>query len=219
MQRTVAAFGLNRLTGGRPGGIMGCMAKDDVRQVVSDSGNEWGDFDEEEAGGGAGDRRGARRTELTPTQREQIERQARQALDEAQIIASTRGQARDNSKLRDMEAAVQRTEKFAYVMDKWLIDPIAGAFVGVGDTVTAAAGLYVVAEALNAGVPAGKIFHMLVNIGIDFAFGAIPVVGDIFDFFYKSNKKNAQIFRDYFEKLQREESRSGRRRRRDRDEF
>lgn len=197
---------------------MGCMANnDDRRQRMDDvdDGDRWG-FGAPDSGVSdrrtPGDRSAGQRVELTDEQREQIERAARQGLAEAEIIASTRGQVRNSGKLRDMEAAVQRTEKFATVMDKYMIDPIAGIFVGAGDVVTSAAGLYIVAEALNAGVPPGKIFHMLVNIGIDFLGGSIPVLGDIFDFLYKSNKKNAKLFRDYFEKLEREETRGTRRR-------
>jgi hypothetical protein len=33
-------------------------------------------------------------------------------------------------------------------------------------------------------------------LGIDALFGAIPVVGDLFDFAYKANTKNIQIYRE-----------------------
>ena len=37
------------------------------------------------------------------------------------------------------------------------------------------------------------IFSMLVNILLDTTIGIIPVAGDIFDIFWKSNKRNLKI--------------------------
>ena len=34
------------------------------------------------------------------------------------------------------------------------------------------------------------------NLGIDALVGVIPVVGDLFDFAYKANMKNIQIYRE-----------------------
>lgn len=123
------------------------------------------------------------------------ETKAGQALDVASRVASTRVD------LGKLERAVSRSEKFALWMDKRYLDPILGLVPGVGEIPTAAAGLYIVAEALAAGVPKWKIFRMLMNIAVDAGVGAIPGIGDIFDFFYKSNSKNAAIFRKYLDSV------------------
>jgi hypothetical protein len=34
---------------------------------------------------------------------------------------------------------------------------------------------------------------MLLNVGVDYAFGTMPILGDLFDFFWKSNKRNIRI--------------------------
>jgi hypothetical protein len=48
-------------------------------------------------------------------------------------------------------------------------------------------------------LPKGAIFSILFNIVIDTTIGAIPVIGDIFDIFWKSNKRNLNIIDKYFE--------------------
>lgn len=143
---------------------------------------------------------GRREKPIRPEDRERMETDAAIVLEEASLVAGTR------AKLANLEKAVRRTETFAQWMDRRYLDPIIGLIPGAGDIPTAALGLYVVAEAMNAGIPKGKIFRMLVNLGIDLVGGAIPGIGDIFDFFYKANVKNATIFREYFEKAKMETS-------------
>lgn len=141
---------------------------------------------------------GRREKPIRPEDQERVEVQAATVLEEASVIASTRAQ------LASLEKAVSRTETFAKWMDRRYLDPLIGLVPGAGDIPTAALGLYVVAEAMNAGVPKGKIFRMLVNLGIDLVGGAIPVIGDIFDFCYKANVENAAIFRGYLAKVKEE---------------
>jgi hypothetical protein len=40
---------------------------------------------------------------------------------------------------------------------------------------------------------------MTLNIGIDLLAGALPVVGDLFDVYWKANKKNGQLLRRHFQ--------------------
>lgn len=137
----------------------------------------------------------AERSDVSPAVREQAERQAEQGMEVAEIVAETR------AKLAKMEEAVKRTETFAKWMDKYRLEWAASTFVpALGDLGASGVGLYIVAEALNAGVPKGTLFRMLVNLGIDAAGGAIPVLGDFFDFFYHANIKNAKLFREYLDK-------------------
>jgi hypothetical protein len=37
---------------------------------------------------------------------------------------------------------------------------------------------------------------MVINVGVDSLVGLLPVLGDIFDFAYKSNIRNLQIYRE-----------------------
>jgi hypothetical protein len=72
------------------------------------------------------------------------------------------------------------------------LDPILG-LVPVGDVVSAVLSLAIVHGALKYRVPARKVWRMVVNLLLDTAVGAVPVLGDIFDVFYTANLSNAEI--------------------------
>ena len=65
------------------------------------------------------------------------------------------------------------------------------AFVGLSARATSAG------SAAPMYVPTVAILRMLVNILLDTLVGAVPVVGDVFDFFYRSNRQNLEIIRRY----------------------
>ena len=39
--------------------------------------------------------------------------------------------------------------------------------------------------------------RMLGNVGVDFVVGAIPFIGDLFDFVFKANRKNARLLEEH----------------------
>ncbi|MDP9762496.1 hypothetical protein QE432_001964 [Agrobacterium sp. SORGH_AS 745] len=73
-------------------------------------------------------------------------------------------------------------------------DSIIGLVPGLGDFAGAAISLYIVNEARRLGVPNDKLVKMLVNIGFDAAAGSVPLVGDLFDVYFKSNRRNLISF-------------------------
>ena len=73
-----------------------------------------------------------------------------------------------------------------------------GLVPGIGDFAGAAISLYIVNEARRLGVPNDKLFRMLVNIGFDAAAGSVPLVGDLFDVYFKSNRRNLDLVLDHF---------------------
>jgi hypothetical protein len=93
-------------------------------------------------------------------------------------------------------------EHLAYLMDdaipigRWSIglDPLIGLVPGIGDVIGALISMVIVVRAVQAGVPRIAIARMMTNIAIDTFVGAIPVIGDAFDFVYKSNLKNLRIY-------------------------
>ena len=80
------------------------------------------------------------------------------------------------------------------------LDAIVGLIPVIGDFITAAMGAYIVWEAKNLGMPKWQRWRMMGHIAIDTALGAVPAVGDAFDFFYKSNTKNVKIIKKYLDK-------------------
>ena len=75
------------------------------------------------------------------------------------------------------------------------LDGIIGLIPGLGDMVTAAVSLLVLIVAHRERVPATIIGRMLLNIGLDFAIGEVPLFGDVGDFFFKSNQKNLELLK------------------------
>jgi hypothetical protein len=95
-------------------------------------------------------------------------------------------------------------ERLAWLMDQsikvgpWSIglDGFLGLIPGVGDITGGAVSAYIVARAMQTGIPRSAVIRMIINIAIDSLLGAIPLVGDIFDFAFKANVRNVQIYRE-----------------------
>lgn len=75
------------------------------------------------------------------------------------------------------------------------LDPLIGLIPLVGDAVAALAGGWVILEAARFGVPRIVLARMILNLSVDLAIGAIPFVGDLYDFVFHSNSRNLALFR------------------------
>ncbi len=73
------------------------------------------------------------------------------------------------------------------------LDSIVGLIPGVGDALMLFAGFRIIRMGQKLGMPSDLIKVMVRNSVIDFGLGFIPFIGDVADFFYKSNSKNVQI--------------------------
>ena len=74
------------------------------------------------------------------------------------------------------------------------LDPILGALLPeLGDALTGVLSLSLLLVAFRQRVPKWVLARMLVNIALDALFGAIPLVGDVFDFAFKANDKNLKL--------------------------
>jgi hypothetical protein len=74
------------------------------------------------------------------------------------------------------------------------LDPILGALLPeLGDALTAVLSLGLLALAIRERVPKLVLLRMVVNIAIDALVGAIPLIGDVFDFAFKANEKNLAL--------------------------
>ncbi|WP_275788718.1 DUF4112 domain-containing protein [Pararhizobium gei] len=77
-------------------------------------------------------------------------------------------------------------------------DSVLGLLPVVGDASGALIGLAIVNEARKLGVPKHKLVRMLYNLGVDAAVGSVPVLGDVFDLYFKSHKRNIRLILDHF---------------------
>src|SRR5437867_13043847 len=54
----------------------------------------------------------------------------------------------------------------------------------------------IIARAMRSGIAKSAVLRMVINVALDSFLGAVPFVGDIFDFAFKSNTYNLQIYRE-----------------------
>ena len=111
---------------------------------------------------------------------------------------------------RDPAAVRQRIEAMEKLLERSFtipginrpvgLDALAGLVPVLGDVVTAAMGAYVVWEASNLGMPRWKLWRMAGNVAFDTAVGAVPLVGDVFDFLFRSNSRNLRILKRHLDK-------------------
>ena len=100
-------------------------------------------------------------------------------------------------------AALKRMRAVARILDDGMrlpgtnfrfgIDPIVGILPGGGDAIASLVSLYIVFEASRLDVSRETLVQMLVNIAIDTVGGSVPVLGTLFDAFWKANKRNFEL--------------------------
>jgi hypothetical protein len=74
-------------------------------------------------------------------------------------------------------------------------------FIPVGGSVIAAAmGSYLAWEARNLGMPRHAYLRIAGNIGVDALLGAIPIIGIVPDFFFRSNTRNLKIIMKHLDR-------------------
>jgi hypothetical protein len=74
------------------------------------------------------------------------------------------------------------------------LDPILGVLPVGGDAVATVFALYPILEAVRFGLPTATVVKMVLLVAIDGVIGSVPVVGTIFDAFWKANHWNAKTF-------------------------
>ena len=73
------------------------------------------------------------------------------------------------------------------------LDALIGLIPGAGDVFTSGVSVYVLLEATRMGASPSVIARMAGNILLDLLFGAIPLLGDVFDVGWKANVRNVRL--------------------------
>ncbi len=73
------------------------------------------------------------------------------------------------------------------------LDSILGLLPGFGDFATSLVTLYIIQEAHRRGVSRVTLARMGFNVLVDWVVGSVPVAGDAFDVFWKSNRRNVEL--------------------------
>jgi Domain of unknown function (DUF4112) len=79
-------------------------------------------------------------------------------------------------------------------------DTVIGLVPGVGDLLSGALSLYIVAEAARLGVPRSLLLRMGYNVAVDAVVGSVPLLGDLFDAGYKANLRNLALVQQHVDR-------------------
>jgi hypothetical protein len=89
--------------------------------------------------------------------------------------------------------------KFPGTNFRFGLDPILNLVPVLGDISGLLLSSVILATMLKHGVSRKLAILMALNILVDTVVGAIPLLGNIFDFYYKSNARNMRLLREHYE--------------------
>lgn len=108
--------------------------------------------------------------------------------------------------MEDDDAAMQQRHSLAWWLDSSIplpggfrigLDGLIGLIPGIGDAVGGGLSTWMLYQAYKLNVPKVIMARMIINVLLDALLGSIPLIGDIFDFFWKANLRNAQLLDRY----------------------
>jgi len=95
---------------------------------------------------------------------------------------------------------LKRLRQFSSILDNIItipgtqvgigLDPILGLLPIGGDALGLIFSFYIIIEAAQLGVSTATLGRMVMNVIVDALVGAIPMIGDLFDFAWKANNYN-----------------------------
>jgi hypothetical protein len=101
------------------------------------------------------------------------------------------------------DARLQRLRRYAHLLDEGIglpgtrfrigIDPLLGLIPGLGDAAGAALAAWILVEAVRRRASRATLIRLAMVIAFDALLGALPVVGDLFDFVFKANMRNVEL--------------------------
>ncbi len=110
----------------------------------------------------------------------------------------------------DPAAVRTRVEAMEHLLEGLFVIPGINRRVGLdvlldiipvgGSVIAALMGSYLAWEARNLGMPRHTYWRMAGNIGFDALLGAIPLIGAVPDFFFRSNTRNLKIIKRYLDR-------------------
>lgn len=106
-------------------------------------------------------------------------------------------------------ASLERIRRFSRLMDSafripgtsfrfgW--DPIIGLIPGLGDAIDTGVSAYLLFLATQFQLPPRVLGWMVFNIGLEAVVGSVPIVGDVFDAFFKANIRNLTLLEGHLQ--------------------
>ena len=110
--------------------------------------------------------------------------------------------------LPDPDARLRWVESIARLMDsqfrvpgttwRFGLDPIMSLIPVVGGLPSLAVSGILILTMMRHGASGNLVVRMMLNVLLDTVIGAIPILGNIFDFAYKANDRNVRLLRQHY---------------------
>ncbi|GKS58356.1 hypothetical protein YTPLAS18_18830 [Nitrospira sp.] len=130
----------------------------------------------------------------------------------ARRVVSDEGSESDEESL-ERESLRQMADLLAKILDTAVpipgtslrvgLDPLLGLVPGIGDTIANVIGSGILVLATRLGIPRIVLVRMSVNMFLNGAIGAIPIFGDAFSVWFRSNARNAALLRRHSQRERR----------------
>jgi Domain of unknown function (DUF4112) len=101
------------------------------------------------------------------------------------------------------DSQLERLRRFAYWLDSGIrlpgtrrrigLDPILGLVPGLGDAAGAVLATWFLVAGVRRAVSRATLARIAFNIAVDALIGAVPLLGDLFDFAWKANLRNVAL--------------------------
>lgn len=92
------------------------------------------------------------------------------------------------------DPALEAARTLARWLDGRFLDPLLGLVLpGVGDVLTSALGIYPIYLAWRRHADKTLLARMLLNLAVDALGGAVPIVGDVWDFLFRAHTRNLEL--------------------------
>jgi uncharacterized protein DUF4112 len=107
-------------------------------------------------------------------------------------------------------AQLERLRRLARLLDSAIqlpgtrfrfgLDPLIGLVPGLGDVIGAIFSTFIIYQAARLGAPKSTLTRMMANVAVDTLVGEIPLLGDLFDFGWKSNTRNIALLEQHLDR-------------------
>lgn len=114
----------------------------------------------------------------------------------------------DPKKGRSVPPQMESFERMAKLLDskfeipgtgiRFGIDPLLSLLPLLGDLITLVISSMLIYTMHNHGASRKVVIKMMLNAGLDTILGAIPLVGTVFDIFYRSNERNIRLLKEHY---------------------
>jgi hypothetical protein len=131
-------------------------------------------------------------------------RRARDTNEEIEVEVLPPGSPERKGSQQDREALAKL---IALIMDtmfrvpgtnvRFGLDPIVGLVPGLGNAVSAIVSSFVLLQSVRSGIPRIVLVRMALNVLINTTAGAVPIVGDLFSVWWKSNVRNYRLYQKH----------------------